>query len=79
MSKTPCEIDVYGALGCVGQPGAAKGSLGQPWRPGDALWKLQSLVQASTSWYQTGTSWYQAGSSLARLVYFVCEKINGKH
>ena len=63
MSKTPREINVYGALGCVGQPGAAKGSLGQPWRPGDALWKPQSLVPASTSWYQAGTSlelaWYQ--------------------
>ena len=42
MSKTPREINVYGALGCVGQPGAAKGSLGQPWMPGEALWKPQA-------------------------------------
>ena len=78
MLKTPREINVYGALGCLGQPRAVKGSLGQPWRPGEALWRPQgfwnSRVPAGTSLVPAGTSLVPAGTSLVSLVSFCVEK-----
>ena len=74
MLKTPREINVYGALGCLGQPRAVKGSLGQPWRPGEALWRPQGFWNSRVP---AGTSLVPAGTSLASL-FFLLENY-GKH
>ena len=68
MLKTPREINVYGALGCLGQPRAVKGCLGQPWRPGEALWRPQGFWNSRVP---ARTSLVPAGTSLASLFFLL--------